>query len=527
MENNSSSLTITEAVERYMAVAGVDSAMARTQYLVRGKEIWRDIRNNVLRTPSVSWVSVDKTKLPYRVQLPKCADYFIGVGFINSCEEFKMYTQRNNMFSTEEQDPSPACSCPNVSECTKTCGIETEAVDGGDKITKTTICANGDIIKEVTQPFLKMPQRVQYEFDVVMQIVIGGPDITLYDDNAASSTTIGDDTRADVHYYVGMYKSDNTPLWGNTSIGTQFRSIFTINDVGVSGFSNGGVNEIGGFNANTQQAYDQWKAKLVLHTKNKLFLSGVPCDVSIEENGVVVNANAKFRYAKLKILAAQDADIAKLMLLSNTDKEFNFSQGDTIGGWLYSSIKAPYNTNVLHQYLSTETTIDEYEVVTQKEFLCKLDTKECGCIELSQKSLAVISDCCPDDIVEVCNSCYNSFDQPDQDDQILNKGGYFKYVEPERQVFLYGDVPAKVAVIYRTNGEAEADEVIPYFCINCFIMGMDYMNSRYSKTMDRFQKKQFQGEYNTAKTELERFLPRNILNIEEWGEQTIMTIFKW
>jgi len=76
MSDNNNYLTVSEALEKYMILSGNFSTSAKMQYMVRALEIWKDIRNNVLKTTSHKWVQVNKSVLPYRVDLPKCASMF-------------------------------------------------------------------------------------------------------------------------------------------------------------------------------------------------------------------------------------------------------------------------------------------------------------------------------------------------------------------------------------------------------------------------------------------------------------------
>ena len=344
-DNNSNYLTVSEALEKYMVLSGNFSASAKMQYSVRALEIWKDIRNNVLKTTSHKWVQVNKSVLPYRVELPKCASMFLNITIKNDCGEYVSLDRWSNMIDTPYVDVVKKCSCDNeLKSCIESTEVITETISmaGGsyDKITTTKVYANGDVYIETSTPH------------------------EVLDEN-------------------GDAKEDGT---------------------------------------------------------------GKP-------------------------------------LVEN---------------------------------------------IIDKKMICKLQTKECGCIELSQENLQVIEKCFCTEILDKCKkACDEKFTQPNDEYLGQNKSGYFSHSEPNRFVTLYGAIPNQVLVNFKTKGDAEEDELIPDYAFMTFIKGMDWINSRYSKMMNRLDKNDYERDYKSAKSQLELDLPRNKFISSNFGNPIGGVFNKW
>lgn len=324
---NSNYLTVSEALEKHMILSGNFSSSAKMQYTVRALEVWKDIRNNVLKTTSHKWVQVDKSVLPYRVELPKCASMFLNITIKNDCGEYVSLDKWSNMISTPYVDVTKKCSCDvELKNCIESSETKTEQISmaGGsyNKITTTRVYANGDIYIETSTP-----------------------------------------------------------------------------------------HEV------------------------------------LDANGAPI------------------LDGAGKPLVRN---------------------------------------------VVDKDFVCKLKTKECGCIELSQENLKEIEKCFCVEVFDKCKQvCNQKFTQPNDEFLGQNQSGYFSYSEPNSYVTLYGAIPNQVLINFKTKGDSEEDELIPDYSFMTFSKGMDWINSRYSKLMNRLEKNDYERDYKSAKTELELSLPRN------------------
>jgi hypothetical protein len=166
--------------------------------------------------------------------------------------------------------------------------------------------------------------------------------------------------------------------------------------------------------------------------------------------------------------------------------------------------------------------------IIDKKMICKLQTKECGCIELSQENLQVIEKCFCTEVLDKCKKvCNEKFTQPNDEYLGKNKNGYFSHEEPNNFVTLYGSIPSQVLVNFKTKGDAEEDELIPGYAFMTFIKGMDWINSRYSKLMNRLEKNDYEKDYKSAKSELELDLPRNKFISSNFGNPTQNIFAKW
>ena len=169
-----------------------------------------------------------------------------------------------------------------------------------------------------------------------------------------------------------------------------------------------------------------------------------------------------------------------------------------------------------------------YSYIIDKTFLCKLDTNPCGCIAVSQQNLEVISQCCGETTVSHCTAlCNKYFAQPTDKGLTHNEAGYYKYDMRQGKIFLYGDIPDAVLISFQTSGTNTDEEMIPSFVLTCFNVGMDYYNTKYSKTKDRFEKKNAFVEWNIAKTKLLGELPRNQIDASTFHENTQDIFYKF
>lgn len=542
-------ITLKEAVERYMAVSGRNSSSYRAQYLIRAVEIWKDIRNNVLKLPSAKWCRVDKTKLPYSVKLPSCASMFLSVGSDNNCDEYENYEQQDNMQITAyEETTDPVCDCDNsIAECVvATESTEEEIIIDSLPYTKTVetkISSNGDVCVKTIQPVQRFDsvgnplftEQKTFDFQLKMFVLLSSATPDLYKDAAVPSDIYFhyDAVDSDIHYFNGIYTS-GVSMWDNSGIGDMFRAQFWHEDVGVSGYSNRGINEIGGNQADSQAAYDNWRSELEKHVYFELFDKKAIVVNSVEATHVstVTTATEITHTVNLKItVPASSPDLDTIMLNSNSDNEWDFVGGTLVAGsgWQFSNITlttAPHQIDSVKDVLPPVASVDmiETNVIT-----CNLQVKECSCVEVSQENLEIIRSCCCEETYIKCKDlCDDYFKQPTKEGSLTKSAkGYFKYDEATRTIYLAGNVPSQVLVLYQTTGEAEGDEVMPNYALMTFFKGMNYINDMFSTSKNRFEKDDSERAYDGAKVELELSLPRNKFDINSWGNSPIEIFMKW
>lgn len=179
-----------------------------------------------------------------------------------------------------------------------------------------------------------------YSFDVPMFVYKTDP-ADQYKDTCVPFDTVFhlNGIGSDVHYINGIYDS-NTSYWKNDDIEDMFRVSFYKDDVGVSGYSNRGVNEIGGYVANTQNALTSWMAQLVFHTQVQLLAKGVEiisCNAVLRETVTTVSTVTNFVTLSIKV-AHDGPSLTTLMLNSNVTNEFNKTNGQALAGWEFSDI---------------------------------------------------------------------------------------------------------------------------------------------------------------------------------------------
>lgn len=150
---------------------------------------------------------------------------------------------------------------------------------------------------------------------------------------------------SDTHYYHGIYTADGQSRWANRSIGDMFRCQFMYNDTGLSGLSNRGINEIGGFGATTSEAFNYWKGQFAEHCRYELQQRGVESEVTVEEfltidisiyKKIFVYVTVKTSDPYLSFLRVNSVvGSPKVGLHTN---EFLIPNGAPVGNWKISDI---------------------------------------------------------------------------------------------------------------------------------------------------------------------------------------------
>lgn len=188
-------------------------------------------------------------------------------------------------------------------------------------------------------------------------------------------------------------------------------------------------------------------------------------------------------------------------------------------------------------YIEVSTPVDKvtiggsnngYDYIIDKTYLCKLELNPCGCVTVSQQNLDIVQQCCNDTTYSECKAlCNKYFKMPEDKGVTFNEAGYYYEDMRNKKVYLYGDIPDAVLVSFQTSGLEPDEEKLPSWVLTCFNAGMDYYNTFYSKTKDRFEKRMAKQDWNIAKTKLLSELPRNQIDISTFHENTTGLFYKW
>lgn len=529
-------MNLTEAVEYYLGVAGIEESDGiKKAMLLRAKVVWYDIRNNILRIPKSFWVPVEKRIKPYRAIVPKCLDKFYTIGAKNKCDEFVPFSVDESMLTEDYKETK--CNCSPL-DCLQTETTTKELITfTSDDYTpipeteyyKTTIhkvC--GKDAKVITEtPYISYSGKYQVQFELGMWILENTK--TTYSDSKTQFDTpnIHNNQESDIHYFNGMYSESGGSYWGNSGISDMFRCQFIQNDIGVSNHSNFGVNEIAGHQASTSQAYTSWNNNLIQFIKKQLENKDYRVyNISFAANGITTGVD----YIIKRTLVTMEIDFVPSYILMNdlSTYEWNLELGTPYAGWDASKITQKDN---IHKFGIIHPYIIDAEILFDKkcEVICEdLETKECGCTKISESNLQAISENCTGDLVSKCTKiCNDYFRQPKTGYVSFSESGYFKFDQGKGIVFLAGDIPDSVLISGQTASDTEEEEEIPAYCLEAFIMGMDYFNSRYSPTLTPVEKRQRSVDYIQAKLKLEMEVPRNKILISTWDNQTINFTHKW
>jgi len=167
--------TIFEAVDEYIALSGDSGTPNRSTYMIRGRYIWKDIRNNILKMVSHKWVSIDRTSIPHKVHLFPCVSQFLSLSVKGVDGNIVELSKDNSIPTVSYADVGKYdCGCPKgISECITTTTTTTEIITiQGVQYTKTVkivVASNGDMYKEVTEPVANLDANGISKGDVTME----------------------------------------------------------------------------------------------------------------------------------------------------------------------------------------------------------------------------------------------------------------------------------------------------------------------------------------------------------------------
>jgi hypothetical protein len=528
-------MNLSEAVDYYLAIIGAEEAESfRKTQLIRAKFIWNEIRSNILRVPASYWVKVDKSKKPYRVNVPECIDKFYTAGALNKCNEFHPFVENNMMMIQDYVEAKCQCS---EKDCLSIINRKEETIvfESTDyiqlnqteypKITTERVCGK-DITITTETPYIHFKGQNTVQFELGMWVM--NDSLLVYGDNrTGNDVLIHNNSLSDIHYFNGMYSNDGGSYWGNSGIQDMFRTQFRQSDVGVSNHSNFGINEINGQVANSPAAYTAWNNNLINFIKKQIESQGRKVySISFAPNGITNGVN----YTINRTLVTMEIDFIPDYILynSNTSNEWNLANGTDYKGWNVSQIS---QTDYIHKFGIIHPFIIETEILYKTECITKcenLDIKECGCTAITENNAELIENNCSEVITQKCKEiCNNSFKKPEQGFITDSDSGYFKFDIHNKIVFLDGDIPDQILLSGQTNGNTIEEEIIPEFCLQTFVFGMDYINGRYSQTLNDREKQKLQIDWNTSKTKLQIELPRNQFELQTWDNNTISLFYKW
>lgn len=567
-DNNSNYLTVSEALEKHMVLSGNTSTSAKMQYMVRALEVWKDIRNNVLKTTSHKWVKVDKSVLPYRVEMPKCASMFLNVTIKNDCGEYVSLDRWSNMVSTPYVDVSESCSCDDQ---LKSC-IESESVDVETNVTNTIIGEEIIIDHDPSTPLNKIQFNFTLNGNVVPILMSSLPSGWSYS-NGVLTKPIDNYKIQSVNYLAVTINATtlNIPSgwsYAVTSPAPQVQ-LLAITKPCLDNFTFLGATLFVSsltFQYNTTPSNCEYVIKkpgyvpmsnltftFVSPTLGTLICSlalGFPSSYSLTYGSagttttdIIINKPCLDDYVLQNVTMNSPVTVPHTYSATPTckytvqkgafvdessytfsfsrpqsefppkfvnDKYSSFQSTETKKTKVYTNGDVFIETITPYEKLNDSGNLIKIEMVSDKKFICKLKTKECGCIELSQENLQEIENCFCTEVSDRCKSiCNAKFTQPNDELLGQNESGYFSYAEPDRNIYLYGAIPNQVMINFKTKGDSEEDELMPDYVFMTFSKGMDWINSRYSKLMNRLEKNDYERDYKSAKAELELSLPRS------------------
>lgn len=215
------------------------------------------------------------------------------------------------------------------------------------------MCGNNSLMQVLTYNSKK------YTYDIWMQIISNTASTAFYNDSAASNDFYFNNI-SDIHYYNGIYSNSGQSKWNNIGIGDMFRAQFADTDKGLTGYSNRGINEIGGHTASSDEAYQHWKIQMEQHTLYELNSMGISANVNIVDSITQSNSYGIIKYVKLNV-ESSDLELDFIMLnslaplYSNSNvPEFDKYQGQ-VTNWVYSDL---LKTDSVHKKIGLTSSVN-------------------------------------------------------------------------------------------------------------------------------------------------------------------------
>lgn len=510
------------------------------RYMILSKSVLRELKLKYINDFVRVYLPIDQATMT--VRLPLDFMRFRTISLIEECRDNygncseKVIPLTHNPYINITPVPTEALNSCDVCNCTPTHPVCSELsnytelceevmIDPNDSPpltgTKQTVlrtCANGDIIKEVTQPVLKFIEGdVICDYEIVLEILQSICTYSLninqhFDTPATISFTVNGEVVTSGSLLsidaMNAYMA-NLPGWTVVS-----SLVYTYVGEDVHGST---ATVVGGGSTDTfnitgtcyQQNILTFPYTIVNYTVNGVVLSESPAEIDIDNQTEQDEFFADLGFTK--VFNTDSPPVAYYTKQDSEDVYFNI-----VVDIPESPPDSPPSTNQInfvqsncHRFLVS----DGISSATTTDVLCNVPVHEgCACIIETPTTIETICGCC----APYLNCCqdgqltgYNGWGYvpsncPTNSPQPYNKKGTYSIDEVNYIIYLDSVCASKVLLAYDNDGSCDGEYMFPAYLLDAFKAGLAFYHIQYNEDANPRRRLELKMNYQEELTKLSK-----------------------
>lgn len=384
----------------------------------------------------------------------------------------------------------------------------------GTRQTILRTCANGDIIKEVTEPVQKWIEGAQ---QCTYTITIEQSPRTICDYEFDFSTLSFNYTIT-----ITMMKNGITIESGVLANNTQVDTFFTTN----------GWTKQSTLHYTISDSSDIWGLEVLLISgvsdppnpvEHNLTLTRSCTEVTTIEfpftiNSYILNGETITPSPAETIVYQSDLDtfFAELGFTKVDDTHYTIEDAeDVYFSMVIETSDSPaveLTINFVQNNCHKPLINAGYENQLFTDVLCNVPVKECGCILETASAISTIVECCSPylhccQVGELSNwSGWNVVPAccPTNNEQPYNRMGTYNLDEKNYLIYLSSVNASKLLLSYDTDGSCEGEFAVPDYCLEAMMAGVAFKTAQYDENVHPIRRRELEGNYNKELNKLVR-----------------------
>lgn len=537
-------IKVSDVVNELSVARQDDSRTEWLRLMILSKSVLRELKLKYLNDFSRVYLPIDQATMT--VRLPLDFQRFRTISLIEECRDNygncseKVIPLTHNPYINITPQPTEALSTCDTCKCTPTHPVCSELssytelceevmIDPnssppltGTKQTVLRTCANGDIIKEVTEPVLKFIEGdmicdyeievsylrsiCDYDLEYLLVVDVAFLFTVTYTLNGETITSAEFVSYAEIQAYfesLGWTAVSNkhytldgvTDVYGDTFI-------FTYTGTGAEqSFMAGRHCE--------EENIITFPYTIVNYTVNGVVISESPAEIGINNQADQDEFFADLGFTK--VFNTDSPPTAYYIKQGSEDVYFNIVVD------LYASPpespQETYQVNFIQTNCHRLLVNDGISNATTTDVLCNVPVHEgCGCILESEETIATICGCC----APFLNCCqdgqltgysgwgYVPSNCPTNSPMPYNKKGTFSIDEINYIIYLDSVCASKVLLSYDNDGSCSGDYAFPDYMLEAFKSGLAWKHAQYNEEITPFRRRELKMNFQEELSKLSR-----------------------
>lgn len=520
-------IKVSDVVKELSVARKDNNRVEYLSYLILSKQVLKDLRIKYLNDYKRVYLPVNPST--NTVRIPFDFYRFRTISVLQMCPDaFGKQTEKvipltlNPYINITPQEPivcESSCNCEiNHPVCQELANYELIEEDvnvtldssppvAGTRQTILRTCANGDVIKEVTEPVQKWVEGNQvcdYAIEMNITVSICSYELDIEDFDFANPNFV-------VSFNLNGFTATSAPMNSLPELTTFMESygwthesafVYTLensNDI-YSDFSFSGAFGEEFYSVNrtcTDGNLLQFPYTIISYVKNGETVEPSP-PAEISDQADLDDFFEDLGFTKVddthySITETEDVFFSVLIETGDSPSEevtINFTQSNCTR----PLVNAGYENQLF------------------TDILCNVDLKDCGCIAESQSNITKIVSCCSP-YLQCCQtgeitgwkgwgfvpSCC-----PTNSEQPYNRFGTYALDERNYLIYLDSVNATRVLLAYDSDGSCESEYLIPDFTMDALKAGIAYYHSEYNEEISPFRRRELEINYNKKLDKLQR-----------------------